>query len=328
MPNTNPSPNMGLPVPTVGVDPGPDWATNYDACLSIIDGHDHAPGSGVQITPNGLDINSDLTFQNNNATNLRSARFYPQASPPSTASDLGCLYESGVDLWYNDGNGNQIRLTSGGSIVGTAGSITGLPSGTAGVSYSAGTYTFVSATNTPATLDIGPLVIGNATVGSDTVTIQPNTGISGSYSLFLPTALPSSTSLVTLNSSGDLATTAFTSGVFVPTISYLTNVPASVSLNSCNYLQIGTLVIVDGVIEYISSATAGGTQINQIGIPVALVSGSLLISGGIYTETLATGVNTSYVGNTNNFNVFLNQNGDSTTNHVCIVMYHYTYQIG
>lgn len=202
MANTTISPNMGMPVPVVSVDPGPDWATNIDACLSILDSHNHASGQGVQITPSGLNINSDLSFQNNNATNARSVRFYPQSAPLALGTDIGCLYESGVDLYYNDGNGNQIRITQGGSVTGSSGTITGLPSGTASAAYSAGTFTFQSATSTPAAMNIGPVTIGNQTAGSKNITIAPNSGIAANYNLTLPAALPAAANYMTLDNTG------------------------------------------------------------------------------------------------------------------------------
>ena len=50
MANTTTSPNMGMPVPVPSVDPGPDWANNIVADMSIIDSHDHSPGKGAPIT--------------------------------------------------------------------------------------------------------------------------------------------------------------------------------------------------------------------------------------------------------------------------------------
>lgn len=50
MANTTTSPNMGMPVPVVGTDPGPDWANNINACLSIIDSHNHSTGQGAPVT--------------------------------------------------------------------------------------------------------------------------------------------------------------------------------------------------------------------------------------------------------------------------------------
>src|SRR5271166_4376297 len=161
MANSYTTPNMNLVVPVVSVDPGPDWASNLNASLTILDSHNHAPGSGVQITPNGLNINSDLTFQVNNATNLKTARFSPQVSLPALAPNIGCLCVINADLYYNDTLGNQVRITQGGAVAGATGTITGLPSGTASAAYSStsGTFIFQQATSTAANMDIATLVL-------------------------------------------------------------------------------------------------------------------------------------------------------------------------
>jgi len=206
MANTTTSPNMGLIIPVVGTDPGPDWANNLNASLTTVDGHNHAPGSGVQITPTGLNINTDLPFNNNNATLLRTVRFNPQSANPSGGADLGCLFEKGVDLYYIDGSGNVIRITQSGSVSGATGTITGLPSGTASASYASSTFTFQSATSTPAFLSSGPVAIGNNTASSPQVTVYPPSAIAGNYNLYLP-ATPGSNSLVSISPSGVMGTT-------------------------------------------------------------------------------------------------------------------------
>ncbi len=205
MPNTTTSPNMNLPVPTVGVDDGPDWATNYNACMSAIDSHSHTVGQGVQITPDGLNINADLPINNNNVTTARTLRFQPQTITPAAASDLGCLTEVGVDLYYIDGNGIAIRITQSGSVSGSTGTITGLPSGTASASFSAGTFTFQSSTNTPASLSVGPTTIGQAVASGFGVTISAANAQASNYAMTLPSALPGATQFVTLDSSGNIA---------------------------------------------------------------------------------------------------------------------------
>ena len=89
------SPNMNLPVPIVGQDPGPDWANNYNSCLSVVDGHNHSSGSGVQITQSGINLIAAATtfdslgFNTSNATDLRSVRFTPQGSPLALGTDVG-----------------------------------------------------------------------------------------------------------------------------------------------------------------------------------------------------------------------------------------------
>lgn len=196
---------MNLPVPVVGIDPGPDYALNVDACLALIDSHNHSLGQGVQIMPSGLNINSDLTFLANNAILLRSVRFSPQGSAISGAADLGCLYEAGVDLYYNDGNGNQVRITQGGSVSGATGTITGLPSGTASASFSGSTFTWQSATNTSATMDGGPVIIRQNTASAKGITLQSPNSLGANYTLTLPTGLASSTQYVTSDNAGNLS---------------------------------------------------------------------------------------------------------------------------
>lgn len=117
MANSTLSPNMNLVVPTVSVDPAPDWANNINASLSIIDEHNHSSGEGVPVPSAGININADLTFNNYNATGLRTVRFQPLSAAPSTGSDIGVAYELNGDLWYNDAAGDQIQITSGNSVV-------------------------------------------------------------------------------------------------------------------------------------------------------------------------------------------------------------------
>lgn len=207
MPNTTISPNMNLPIPVVSVDPGPDWANNINACLNAIDSHNHTTGQGVQITPAGININTDLDFNGNNGTVFRSVRFNPQGSPLALASDLGCLYEVDVDLYYNDGNGNQVRITQSGSVTGSAGTITGLPSGTASASYSGGTFTFQQATNTPATMNVGSVIIGQEVASGYGVTLQAAVAQAANYSLTLPAVAPTANQVPVADGSGNLTWT-------------------------------------------------------------------------------------------------------------------------
>jgi len=196
---------MSLPIPITGQEPGPNYANDVNNCLTILDSHNHSAGSGVQITPAGMNINADLSIHDNNLTLVRSTRFQPQLAPLSGVQDLGCLYESGVDLWYNDGAGNQIRLTASGSIVGTAGSISGLAP-PASASYNSGTSTFVwqSNTNVAANMDFGAATLRNLTVSSFGVTVQPQAGLGSNYTLTLPT-IPGAQNFVSLDTSGNFA---------------------------------------------------------------------------------------------------------------------------
>lgn len=197
------TPNMNLIVPGVGTEPGPLYASDINSSLTLIDQHNHSIGQGVQITPSGLNINADLTINGNNLTTARTIRFQPQSSDPALASDLGILYEVGVDLYYRDGSGNAIRITQSGSVSGSTGTITGLPSGTASAAYSSGTFIFQSATLTAANIDGGSYIFRNGTASSFGLTLQPPNAMAADYTLTLP-SLPVSTKIVTLDTSGNL----------------------------------------------------------------------------------------------------------------------------
>lgn len=205
------SPNMSLPVPGVSVTTGPQWATDVNACLSQIDSHDHSSGKGVLITPSGINISSDLNFSSNNAFALRSTRYVPQGSPLALGTDIGCLYVSGLDLYYNDVNGNQVRITTSGSVNAGAGSITGLPSGTASVAFGSAKYTFQSAALTPATIDVGSVIIRNTTASANGVTLSPINALGSNYSLVLP-VVPGATSFLQLDTSGNITSGPAISG--------------------------------------------------------------------------------------------------------------------
>lgn len=108
--------NMNLVLPDVSSTVGPTWATLLNAAYTSIDSHDHSTGKGVAITPSGLNISSDLSFAQNNATNLRSARLYNNSSFSAGVNDLTCLYALNNELYYKDGAGNVVQVTSGGTL--------------------------------------------------------------------------------------------------------------------------------------------------------------------------------------------------------------------
>jgi hypothetical protein len=205
MSQTVTSPNMNLLIPVVGQEIGPQWATDINNCLGVtggqIDGHDHSFGKGVQIKPAGLDINSNLTFQGNFATNVGATSFNPQASVYASTV-LNSIYDVNGNLYFNNSTGTPVQITNGNSIVGTAGSITGLPSGTAGVSYSGGTYTFLSATSVYANMDFGSGFFYNA--AGKYVEVSAPVTIAANYGVTLP-QLPVVQSFMTLDSSGNMA---------------------------------------------------------------------------------------------------------------------------
>ena len=194
------TPNMSLPVPAVGNEPGPNYAFDINSCMSLLDSHNHSPGSGVQITPSGLNINTSLTFSNNFATNVAGVTLYPQQSAPA----INTVYDNAGDLYFVDGLNRSIQITSNGSVNSGAGSINGLPSGTASASYVAinGTFVWQSATGIPANMDFGAALFRNLTSNVNYVKVQPPASLGSTWTLTLPQLPSGSTKLVTLNTSG------------------------------------------------------------------------------------------------------------------------------
>lgn len=286
------STNMNLPIPTVGQSPGPSYASDINAALTLVDSHNHSAGQGVQINPSGININSDLPFNGNNLITARSIRFSAQASPLSNASDLGCLYESGVDLYYNDGNGNQVRITQSGGVAGSPGSIANLTS-PASATYVSANETFVwqSAASTPANLDAGSVIFRNVTANSNGITLSAPNSLASNYALILPAALPPAQQFVTLDNSGNISAPWTVDN-------------ASLEVSS-NVLQVKPLGITNpllAALNYNQSASSGAFATSSSSfVAVTNLSSTITTSGrpvwvGLVPDGSTT--NASYIGNT------------------------------
>lgn len=195
---------MNLVIPSIGLEPGPDWASDVNASLTILDQHDHSPGHGTTIPPSGININSDLSFNNNNLIQARSLRMFVQSAALGLVSDIGCLYVTGVDLYYNDVSGNQIQITAAGGVAGTPGSIGGLtaPASATYVPLSS-TFVWQSNVNTPANMDFASAILRNLTVSSFGLTLNPPSAMGANFSITLPT-LPATQKILTLDNSGNM----------------------------------------------------------------------------------------------------------------------------
>lgn len=247
------SPNMNLPVPVVGQALGPIWAQLLDQCLAIVDSHTHVAGSGVLITPSAININDDLSFnQTNNLVSVRTVRFTSQsAAIPAIGSDLGCVYVAAADLYYNDGDGNQIRITQAGSVAGSTGTITGLPSGTASAAYvsGSGTFQFLQATSTGANIDVASIAIrypgSYPTPSGNYVQLQAPSSLASGYALTLPALPAASNTFLGINTDGTI------SSAIVPDNS-------SIELNGSTQIAIKDLGVQQSAIAIRSTGTTVG----------------------------------------------------------------------
>lgn len=218
------TPNMNLIVPGVGTEGGPQYAKDINADLSLLDVHDHTAGSGVSITPAAININSALTFQDNFATNVAGVSLSAQNSTPAP----GTVYQSAAGyLYYTDQTtGSAFQLTNSTGIVGTAGSISGLPSGTASASYVSGSSTFVwqSATSIAANMDFGSAIMRDLSPNSTfALTLSPPT-LSSNYQLVLP-SLPSTQKIMTLDNAGNMSAPYTVDGTTIAISSNVIGIP-------------------------------------------------------------------------------------------------------
>ena len=214
------TPNMNLTVPIPTLEFSPNWAYDLNSSLTTIDSHNHSIGNGVQISPSGININADFSFNINNAVALRTVRFSDQIGPITAASpDLECLYGANGNLYWNNASGNQVQITNGASVSGSAGTITGLPSGTASASFqsSSGTFQFQQSSAVAANLDVGSIAVrypsaGIPALSGNYILISAPSSIGGSYNLTLPAISqipPSGINVVVMNSSAQLGTYTF-----------------------------------------------------------------------------------------------------------------------
>lgn len=298
------SPNMGLIVPGVGTEPGPTWATDLNASLGILDQHNHSPGQGVQITPAGLDINADLSIGSNNLTNVKTVNFTAQlASLPGSSPNLGCIYVAGNELYYNDEAGNVVAITNMGSVNAGAGSITGLPSGTASASYSSGSQTFIwqSATSTAANMDGGSVTIREVAASAKGVKLKSPTSLAADYDLIFPAALPGSTSFTTIDTAGNIAASISTSGGIGT--SNIANLAITTALINTGAVTLPKMASPNMVVTAScgSFSTSSGS-----GVDVTNLSATITTSGkpvNITFQPDGTG-NTSYLANLSAANAF------------------------
>jgi hypothetical protein len=197
------TPYMGLTLPTVGVTTGPLYATELNAALIQIDQHNHSSGNGSPIPASSLTVDADFAFNGFNSTLLRSTRFSNQSAVLSLSTDLNCLYSYSGNLYYNNGTGTPVRITSGNAIDGSSlGAIGGLVS-PAACTYStvSKAFTFVQNTNIAAKIDCGDILLRKTTSLAPAITISSPT-IGSPYSLTLPASLPASSKILTVDQFG------------------------------------------------------------------------------------------------------------------------------
>lgn len=111
--------NLNLPVPTVTL--GPIWATQLNTALTTIDCHDHTDSKGKKVPSSGLNINANLDLGGYSFYNSLSVKFTSQPAPLTGATNVSSIYVSGGNLFFTNGSGGAVQITSGGSILSAPG---------------------------------------------------------------------------------------------------------------------------------------------------------------------------------------------------------------
>ena len=262
---------MGLPNPVPGVDPGPDYALNLQTCLSTIDGHNHASGSGVQINPNGININSALPFNGNPATLFGYLGISPQGVGVATPIN-DSLYCSGVDLYFQDGNGNPIQITSGGSVNATS---SGIASGTALATFVSSILVVTQSTGVGAAIDAATYILRyNGSYPSPSgnyILLSAPSSLATGYQITFPAITPASNgSFLTSNTAGvwsysnvDGVTLSWSAGTLsVPTSGIST---AQIGANQVTGAKLNSNVADGSTIVYSASALSIPSNVNLPG---------------------------------------------------------------
>jgi hypothetical protein len=119
---TTPNMLLLLPVPTVTL--GPLWASEINAALTLVDSHDHTTGKGQRVPTNGININANLPFNDWHLNSVKSTRYNDNASALIDPNDVRNIYAVNGDLYYNNGTGTPIQITSGTSVLASSDGIT------------------------------------------------------------------------------------------------------------------------------------------------------------------------------------------------------------
>ena len=264
---------MSLTQSSVGVTSGPDWATNTETNWGLIDAHDHSSGKGVQITPAGININADLEFNANDATELRTVAFDSSADATTTA-DRRCIYESSGDIYWRNASGTAVQITSGTAVGSGVGSIDGMGSTDAAVTYNntAKSYSFVyDSTTSPesvAKMAFSDFAVYNYSNYNDLVTVKyTGSGASGVLTLPDETGTLLSTASTVLPSAltnSDISVTSTTASKPVFTLANNADDATSAILNLKNLRGGSNAGVANddaGVINFYANDAANNNQI-------------------------------------------------------------------
>lgn len=294
-------PSMGLTLPTRGAAGSGHWADVLDADLTLVDGHSHRPGSGVRIVSDAININADITFNTSWAITALNRVTFASVAPP--AVNKSCFVGDGTggttanELYWTTAAGANVKLTAGNSLnvasfVG--GIVDDYSSVGAQLGYDDGAkrYTFKEGTgdsNHWARVYCGGVRIAEFGTNEALYVEQlAPAALAATYAMTWPTALPGSTALAQIDSTGQISFTN-TIASTLPHGNVTLVLAAAIGLASTGTYVINT----DGSIQ----SSSAGTWV----IPVPLLTGDRVQSvvlAGFGDGAVDVTVNVNYIGKT------------------------------
>ena len=118
--------------PGVGVSVGPTWATDLNTTIDAVDNHDHSTNKGIRITPAAINVNADVEFNQNSATEVKNVIFDSSVTAATTSYSV---YQASGNLYWRNGSGTQVQITTGSTVNAGAGSIDGMTGTDAGATF-------------------------------------------------------------------------------------------------------------------------------------------------------------------------------------------------
>lgn len=156
------------PLPTVGVTPGPTWASTVNDILTLIEGHGHTGTDEVQITPAAMNINAPLNFNNNDLSGVNT---FTAVTANIGTLNTGPILSSRLPVYTVTGTTNLTEAQSGGWIRANGASpILNLPTQDSGIHYyitfvGTGTLT-INATNSAQIVILASATVANGHAAS------------------------------------------------------------------------------------------------------------------------------------------------------------------
>lgn len=276
-------------IPVASTTPGPDYAEQVSATLQVL--YDVL---NVAVTPAGMSIDDDLDMKvaavYSALLNAERVTLENKSSALNASTFPISLYMVDGELYFNDNAGNQVQITDGGAVNASAlAGITGSGYGSSGVEVNWDSANSVyrlrdgTGTNDFADVAVDDVLLNDGS--GNTVTVGAPS-ISSDYTLTLPTAVPGSTSLVTMSSGGALATSRDPS---VDTVTTTGNIVVGDDLTVTNDLVVsnGDVTLTSGNLS-VSSGTLSATDVKYQSAQTLLLPGHSALLTGNSSNTGAT----------------------------------------